>query len=327
MATEKKPLGLPSVHQARLDREQGRYSRGSATVWLGIVAAIIGIVVVYRFVEARQLGASKESLLAKERAVKSTVGAAWFPLRDSIETWVRDAARQTEVPDLVDPSVASWDFRSSPGLYLRLRLDDAKEVAQIRKAAAFSMRDGFVGCFLREPNVAAAKGEPDAGAFAEQPWNWQKAYAATRILTDDWTSEVSASEDPLRLQVFEEQYEKAMKVEVPAAIDLVKRSRFFLFVLDEDSPDAKPSEGGSVTLADLERVPHFSRVYLVNLETRTMVLRLRRSAEASFVFAGESKVSDPETLDAMKRQVNNCALAKIVDRTIKDGVPSPTASH
>ena len=43
---------------------------------------------------------------------------------------------------------------------------------------------------------------------------------------------------------------------------------------------------------------------------------MRRSAEAGFLFAGEQPVTDPETLDALKRQVNNCALAREVDRAI-----------
>jgi len=318
--TQRKPPGLPSVYQARANREQGRTSRGSPTFWLGIVASLIVIVVGYRYFEERQLGGSKEALLQKERAVKATVGGAWFPLRDGVEQRVIEAATK-DLPDLVDPSVATWDFRSSPGLYLRLRIGDAKDVTSLRRAAASSQRDGFVGCFLREPNAAAAKGDADAGAFAEQPWNWQKAYAATRILTDEWAAEVNASDDPLRLRVFEEQYEKAIKVEIPAAIDLVKQAQFFLFVLDEDSPEVHPAEAGApVTEADLQRSPHFARVHLVNLRTHTEVLRLRRSAEASFIFAGEARVTDPETLDAMKRQVNNCALAKEVDRAIKESV-------
>ena len=45
---------------------------------------------------------------------------------------------------------------------------------------------------------------------------------------------------------------------------------------------------------------------------------MRRSAEASFVFTGERAVQDPETLEAMKRQVNNCALAKEVERAIRE---------
>ncbi len=314
----RKPPGLPSIYKARADRERGRSTRGSPAFWLSVGASLVVVVVGYRYVEARQLGGEKDALLAKERAVRSTVGAAWFPLRDGVEQMVVEAASKAP-PDHVDPAVARWDFRASPGLYLRLRVADATDVTALRHAAAFSQRDGFVGCFLREPNAPAARGDADAGAFAEQPWNWQKAYNATRILTDDWAQEVSASEDPLRLRVFEEQYDKAMKVEIPAAIDLVKRAQFFLFLLDEDSADVHPAEAGvPVTEADLQKAPHFVRVHLVDLRTHTEVLRLRRSAEANFVFVGEQRVSDPETLDAMKRQVNNCALAKEVDRAIAD---------
>jgi hypothetical protein len=306
------------VYQARADRERGRYSRGSPAVWLGIAASLVAIFVGYRYAEERQLGGAKEALLAKERAVRVSVGGAWFPLRDGIEQIVTGASGKPE-PDLVDPEVVHWDFRGLPGLYLRLKVTDAKDVVALRHAAAASQRDGFVGCFLREPNMAAARGEPDAGAFAEQPWNWQKAYAATRILTDEWTHEVLASEDPLRLRIFEQQYDKAMKEEIPAAIDLVKRAQFFLLVLDEDSADVRATEAGApVTLADLELAPHFARVHLVDLRTHKEVVRVRRSAEASFVFAGEQAVTDPETLEAMKRQVNNCALAKEVDRAIKE---------
>ncbi len=315
---DRRPPGLPSLLQARADRERGRYSRGSPAVWLGIVLCLVTIVVVYRYVESRQLGTSKEALLAKQRAVKSTVGAAWFPLRDGIESVVLDAAK-SQADDFVDPALARWDFRALPGLYLRLRLGDAKDVASLRRAALYSQRDGFVGCFLREPNPAAARGDADAGAFSEQPWNWQKAYDATRILTDEWAGEVSTSEDPLRLKVFEEQYDKAMKTEIPSAVDLVKRAQFFLFVLDEDSPDVRPAEAGApVTEGNLQLAPHMARIHMMDLRTHKEVVRVRRSADASFVFAGEGRVSDPETLDAMKRQVQNCALAKEVDRAIAE---------
>lgn len=315
---DRKPPGLSSVHQARADRERGRYSRGSPVLWLGIVAALVAILVGYHLMEERQLGRAKDSLLAKERAVGSTVGAGWFPLRDGIEKSVIDAAASSQ-PDFIDPEAAHWDFRSLPGLYLRVRIADAKDVTSLRSAAASSQKDGFVGCFLREPNAAAARGDADAGAFAEQPWNWQKAYAATRILTDDWTREVNASDDPVRLRVFEQQYDKAMKDEIPAAIDLLKRAQFFLFVLDEDAPDVHSAEAGvPPTEADLQRAPHFARVHLIDLRSHRELFRLRRSVEGSFIFAGEHPVTDPETLDAMKRQVNNCTLAKEVDRAIKD---------
>jgi hypothetical protein len=194
---------------------------------------------------------------------------------------------------------------------------DARDVPSVRRASSSSQKDGFVGCLLREPNVAAARGDADAGAFAEQPWNWQKAYGATRILTDEWVAEVKNAPDPLRLKVFDEQYEKAVMSEIPLAIDLVRQAQFFLLVLDEDSDEAKAvAEGGIVSEAVLQRSPHYARVHLYDLRNGKEALSLRRSAEASFVFAGEHGATDPETLDALKRQVNNCALAKEVDRAI-----------
>ena len=311
---ERKP-GLPSVYKAREDRKRGRYSRPTGGLWLAAGAAVLGILVVYRVVAGRQLDAAKAALLAKQRAVAATLGATWFPLRDRVEKLTVDAAARFD-GDFVDRGMKDWDFRSLPGLYLRLRTADAKDAASIRAAAPGSLRDGFVACLLREPNVPAAKGEADAGAFSEQPWNWQKAYGVTRILTDDWVSEVKDASDPLRLRVFEQQYDKAVKEEIPSAIDLVQRAQFFLLVLDEDAPDAAADGGAPVTEEALQEVPHFARVHLVNLKSGAEVVRVRRTAEASFVFAGERPVNDPETLAAMKRQVNNCALAKAVEAAL-----------
>lgn len=321
MKPERKP-GLPSVHKAREDRQRGKFSRTTPGFWLWAGSGLIAILVGYRFVSGRQLEGAKGELLSKQRAVRSSIGATWFPLRDRIEGLTTLAASHVD-EDLVDCQAARWEFRALPGLYLRLRVADARDVASVRRATLSSQKDGFVGCFLREPNAAAGAGEADAGVFAEQPWNWQKAYEATRILTDEWVSEVESAPDPLRLRVFEEQYEKAISTEIPLAIDSVKRAQFFLLVLDEDSDEAKQAaEGGIVTVAMLETTPHYARVHLWNLGTGKEVVRVRRAAEAGFVFAGEHEVRDPETLDAMKRQVNNCALAKEVDRALAGVSPS-----
>ncbi len=315
MKPERKP-GLPSVHKARADRERGKWSRASPMFWMWAVGGLIAALVAYKVIAGRQLDSAKGDLLAKQRAVATSFGPEWTPLRDRIEQFVVDAATHPSA-DRVAPEAARWGFRTMPGLYLRLRVQDARDVASVRRATPSSQKDGFVGCLLREANPAAARGEADAGAFAEQPWNWQKAYAATRILTDEWVTEVKDSPDPLRLRVFEEQYRRAVSTEIPLAVDLVKRAQFFLLVLDEDSDEARAmAEGGEVTESVLQKAPHYARIHLYDLAANKEVLRLRRSAEASFVFAGEGKVNDPETLDAMKRQVNNCALAKEVDRAL-----------
>jgi hypothetical protein len=315
---DRKPPGLPSVHQLREDRGRGRYSRASGNLFLVAGVCLVAILLGYRFFSGRQLDEAKVALLSKQRAVASTLGTGWFPLRDRVEKLTTEAAAHFD-GDHIEADAAKWDFHSLPGLYLRVRVDDARDVATLRRTAGGSRRDGFVACLLREPNVAATRGEADAGAFAEQPWNWKKAYAATRILTDEWVGEVKDAPDPLRLRVFEQQYDKAVREEIPLAIDLLQRAQFFLLVLDEATPEAASEAGAAPSDEALQEVGHFARVHLLDLKSGKEVLRVRRSAEASFLFAGESPVTDPETLTAMKRQVNNCALAKAVQAALTPG--------
>ena len=308
--------GLKAIHEGREARLKGKYNRPTTGVWILVFSAFVASLVAYKLISAHQLDSSKNDLLMKQRAVTSSIGAEWFPMRDKLEALTLDAARDYK-GDLVDPEVARWDFRSLPGLYLRTRVADAKDTESLRRAAIDSPKDEFQACLLREPNAAAARGERDAGAFSDQPWNLGQAYGATRVMSDDWTAEVKASEEPMRLRVFEQQYDKAIKSELPLAADLLKRAQFYLLVLDEDDDAAKPmTDGGAMTEEALQMVPHPARVHLVNLRTGKEVLRLRRSAGASFVFAGEHTVSDPELKSAMQRQVNNCALAKQVNAAI-----------
>ena len=105
-----------------------------------------------------------------------------------------------------------------------------------------------------------------------------------------------------------QQYEKAKQTEIPMAIDIIKRSQFFLLVLDEDADEAKAlSDGGVITSETLQLVQHFARVVIVNLKTDKTLVRVRRSGNAKTVLSGA--ITDPETRDAVKRQVNNCGLA------------------
>jgi hypothetical protein len=125
---------------------------------------------------------------------------------------------------------------------------------------------------------------------------------------------VKDADDDLRLRVFAEQYDKAVKTEIPLAVDVVKQARFFLLVLDEDVPEAaKLTDGGGITEEALQLVPHPSRVHLFDLASGKEILRLRRTGDARVIPAGERMVTDSETRDAMQRQANNCSLAGAVE--------------
>ena len=283
---------------------------------LAAAAAIACGLIAHAVVSGHELRSDKQALLGKQRAVQSTLGAEWFPLRDALETDILVDARGF-AGDKVAPEAKARAFRSQPGLYLRMRVADATDVEAIRKGAADAKKDAFAACFLREPNAAGTRGEIDGGAFAEQPWNLGQAYASTRILTDAWIREVNDADEPMRLRVFSEQYDKAVRDEIPLAIDVVKRAQFFLLVLDEDVPEAAQyAEGGAITEAALQLVSHPARVHLYDLRSHQEVVRVRRSASWEVIPAGERRVTDPETVDAMKRQANNCALANAVDAAL-----------
>ena len=288
-------------------------------------AVIIAGLIAHRVVSGRELEGDRQALLAKQRAVAVTLGPEWFPLRDKLEADVLGAAKGYD-GDHVDPLARQAAFRTQPGLYLRMRLADVKDAASIRSVAADARKDAFAACLLREPNDRGARGEIDGGAFAEQPWNLGQAYAATRILTDDWVGEVKDADEDLRLRIFSRQYDKAVTDEIPLAIDVVKRAQFFLLVLDEDVPEAvKPTDGGPLTEEALQLVAHPSRVHLFDLTTGTELLRLLRTGDARVIPAGERVVADAETHDAMQRQANNCALARRVDEAIAPPA-APTAA-
>lgn len=314
---EPRPIGLKAINEARTERGRKRHSRLTGPVALVVGGAVLLTLTVAWFISTRSLATRKEALLSQQRAAVSTVGAEWFPLREKIEKLTVEAATGEYAGDRVAPEAATWDFRSSPGIYLRSRVADAKDVESLRKQARESVRDAFATCLLRQKNpsiTALAKGE-DAGASDEdQPWNLRQAYASTRVLEDGWAQEVKDATDELRVRAFEMQYEKAQKEEIPVAINIVKRAKFFLLVLDEDVPEAAAllTDGGTVTGAELQQVAHPTRVHIIDLESGKEMVRLRRSAEAGFVVAGERGLTDPDVRAAMKRQVNNCALAQTV---------------
>jgi hypothetical protein len=325
---KKKPRGLAAVARSREDRRSGR-GRWTTQAGLVALAAVVGGFVAHKVVSERELRSDRDALLAKQRAVSVTLGEQWYPLRDKLEAEVLGAAKGYD-GDFVDDVARRGTFRSAPGLYLRMRVADAKDTATIRAVAADAKKDAFAGCLLREPNERGIRGELDGGAFAEQPWNLGQAYSATRILTDEWIHDVQGADDNLRLRVFKDQFDKAVGGQIPLAVDIVKRAQFFLLALDEDVPEAtKLADGGHVTEEALQLVAHPTRVHLLDLTSGREILRLRRAGEGRFIPAGERVVTDPETLDAMQRQTNNCALAGLVEAALVPPVvaAAPDAGH
>lgn len=326
--------GLQSIREGREARQRGRYTKTSPNVVLLAVGAAILVLLGYRFFAGHKLENARAELLQKRNAARATVGAEWEPLKAQLEKHTMEAGAADYAGDYVAPEAKSWDFRALPGVYLRLRREDTHNTTAIRAAAEISVKDAFTGCLLRSnaaPQTAAADAA-DAGASGsadfglrnledepiESPWNLKDAYRATKVLTEGWEAEVRKADDELRLRIFEQQYEKAKNKEIPLVVDIIKRSKFYMFLVDEDVPGVVPEmDAGGVQVADLELVRHPVRVHVVNLKTNQLVVRLRRSVEAEFRVAGGAVMLPEDARKARQRQGNNCLLATEVWKALR----------
>ncbi len=305
--------GLKSIKEARQDRVSRKFGRPTGTAAIVVVVGLLLVLLGNYLWTERKLDAKREAVLSQQRAALATLGAEWFPLRDRIEGIVMANANDY-LGDQTATEATTWDFRAIPGIYLRLRTADAQNVKDLRTAGGESRRDGFTACLLRTQSAE----DMDAGQSEDRPWNLRQAYMSTRVLTDEWTHEVKTAGDEMRVRVFEEQYDKAKREEIPVAVDIVKRAQFFLLVLDEDTAEARADQdGGPLTLQALELYSHASRVILFNLNTNKLEMRLRRTPQTKFYLAGENRALPQESRDAMVRQVNNCGLATDVKRALK----------
>ncbi len=181
-ADEERQVGLKAVTQARTERGRNKSGRISGSVWLAAGGAVVVVVVLSWLFSDRTVSKGRDELLAQQRAAQQTVGKEWTPLRDRIEGFTLEAAKEFK-GDHVDPEAAKWDFRAVPGIYLRLRVADAKDVKSLRDKAKDSVRDSFTGCLLKQTNMERVKEGADAGFGPDQPWNLRQAYASTRVLT------------------------------------------------------------------------------------------------------------------------------------------------
>ncbi len=284
-----------------------------------------------------QLESQKSAVMAKQRAVMQTLGPKIIPFRDRVEGWVMQLAEAT-LPDVVAPTANLESIGVGPGVYLRLRLSNAKDAASLRRAAASSLRDGFTSClFVRheETNGKYCKSPADCSgglvcndwsvcARPSQPYNLRLLYRTLRILSPEWTDDLHRASTDLAVRAFELELDAVTKNDVPVAIELLSRAKYFTAVLDEDPqggvPEAMLDDKGKPTETVEERIQrtaHPARVGIWDVRDGTLVMRLRAEAGGDFVPVGNGATASPVTVAAEQRQVNSCALALEVKEAIE----------
>lgn len=331
-AADERPRGLPSLAQSKQDRTAGkvRYPSTKFWGWAAIVLAVTGIVHWKR--TQGEVESERAALLAKQRAVVSELGPRWLPLRDKIERWSLELAREPG-GEIVDKNILeSWRFLDKPGIYLRLDVEQAASPDTFRKAANDSLRDGFTACLFRAPNQDQLSGqkcqrtrecapgevcnENDRCAAPAQPYNLRVAYRALRVLSDDFIRDVQEASGDLELRKFALFFDDTVKDDIPIAIGLLERAQYFTLVLDEPVDNLKVPQGSSRSEA-LRSVPHSSRVGIWRLSDGKLVVRIRRAPDVNLDTPG-GVPPEEKVLRAQMRQALSCALAASVRDAMGD---------
>lgn len=335
MSSNSNKPGLPSLNDARETRKR-QLVMGRAVVggipprwFLGGFVVLVGILAVTYFRAQSELNAKKSELLAKQRAVKATLGPKLFPIREAVEK----AVRETRVPgDSVEPGVDFERLLASPGVYLRVMAKDAADATSLRRAAAdYSLRDGFTSCFVRDPKGPLPKDGPacerstdcEAGNICTEfkvcqrpssPFNMRLVYRALLVLSESWEEEVKNAGSEINLRAHDLVLESTTRVDVPVAADVYQRAKYAIVVVDE-----MPKEGLPVALGEpgdeseferLGRTPHDARVGIVELPSGKMLARVAGRAEGEIrAMTPERDPQGPFAVAARSRQVNGCALA------------------
>src|SRR5690606_32221107 len=208
------------------------------------------------WVTESKLSSAKSRTLARQRAMSLTLGSKLIPFRDDVERWAAELSSDPwpgdQIADL-DPKA----LQTQPAVYLRLRLENAKDGPSLRKAAVRSLRDGFTSCFFQQrdgvdPRTGPACkfqadcesgllcNERDVCTRPPQPYNLRLAFRALRVLSTEWSDEVNQAGSELALRIYDRDLERTTKEDVPIAAEVLERARFLTIVFDEDPASGLP---------------------------------------------------------------------------------------
>jgi hypothetical protein len=160
------------------------------------------------------------------------------------------------------------------------------------------------------------------------------AFKTLHVMSDEWVANIQEIGNKLEMRGAQATFEDINKYDLPAATDLLARSKYFLVVVDEavaadqgDIEEALPevADAGAQDDRSIPTAAHPARVCVWRLEDDKKMLTLRRDAAGALRGPGTQNVGF-ETRIAQQRQANSCALALSVRETIggDQGVRLPT---
>jgi hypothetical protein len=339
--------GLPSLNEARAQRRR-QIVTGKAKIagfppqfvlWSIVILGALGIL--YYRKSLSDLERARNTLMSKQRAVAHALGPKLLPIRDKVEAAAKELGGPVQ-PDYVAEGV-EWDkLAETPGVYLRLRIEDSRDVEKIRKAATDSLRDGFTSCMFRDPKAPPPSQGKTCRISADcepgelctefsvcqrpvQPFNMRLVYRALHVLSNKWTDEVHQAKNELAIDAYSGGLDSVTRVDIPAAIEVFQRAKIATIVLDEAPKGGLPAAVAGVEESDAERLQrgeHMARIGIWDLQSGKQLLRMRTEASGELREVGGRTVQDPVTIAARQRQANSCSLALAARGKINAAAPA-----
>jgi hypothetical protein len=312
--------------------------------WLWTMIGFLAFGVIYWWYAANELEKQKSAVMARQRAFAVKLGPQLYPVRDKVEAWTTELAGDFS-GNVIHPKLSLEQLSTSRGAYLRLKLSDAKDVDRLRLSADKSLHDGFTSClFVREARKAndgaacANSGECASGeicneydrcAAPTQPYNMRLMYRALRVLSSTWTDELHQATSDYKVRIFDRDLDAVAKTDVPVALELTARAKYFTVLLDEMPESGLPEVAGVNTKGGLEEsemeqlqtLPHPVRLGVWDLESGELLVRLRTDAGATFLPIGSMASAPLSSQRARQRQVNNCSIAESLREAVDRRAP------
>lgn len=345
--------GLRALNQSKRTRHRqmvtGRAAIGGGLPPKLFVAGFLGLVIAgifYYRADASKVEEQRGALLAQQRAMEATLGPKLRPLQGSIEKAALELAQEPFAGDLVELSESPERLWTSPGVYLRLRLEDARSEESMRKAARSALRDAFSACLFRDPKgLPFGEGKPckesldcDAGELCTEfavcqrpstPFNMKLVHRAASVLESTWVEQVREARTDLGLLALERMLESVTRVDVPLAIEVLQRAQFVVVLLDEPaSGDVLPERGAEESDADYaQRIPHAARAGIWSFKDEKWLARLRLEARGELREVSATKADfGPESERTRQRQAQGCAFALEFQNRLQKGAASKEGS-
>ncbi len=234
----------------------------------------------------QELEAERANLLERWRGQSASLGERDKKLVERVAPWLAQGAHPYPGDQVVPKLRAARELASvlgRPMVYVRGELGDFRDARRRQAAALASHKDALLLCLLDPPGARSEKallhrvhsaygaGERMQSRTAHVE-RLAAAYAGLPLLQRSWQARIQAAEKASELRLLRRQFERA-------PLEAAKRAaaaRLLLFAVDE------PAMRAGVTELDGER-PHPIRIYLVDLESGRLLLRMRKQVDPAWL--------------------------------------------